>query len=68
MGEEDIMLDMEALTKYNGKGRCKNIILRRDREEMYRKRLRDWARDRDWSVEFDHEFGTGYIIEVQRLT
>ena len=70
MGEEDIMwmLDMEALSKYNGKGRCKNIILRLDREDMYRQWLRDWARYRDWSVANDHDFSTGCMIEVQRKT
>ena len=70
MIEEDIkwMPDMEALTKYNGKGTCKSIILRVDREDMYRQRLRDWAKDRNWSVAFDFECGDGYMIGVKRET
>ena len=61
MGGEDSkwMLDIEALTKYNGKGRCKNIVPRLDREDKYRQRLRDWARDRNWSVAIDIELGAG---------
>ena len=65
--EEDIkwILDMEALTKYNGKGRCKNIYLRVDWSDNYRQRLRDWAQDRDWSVAFDHRDGIGVKRETE---
>ena len=64
------ILDMEALTKYNGKGRCKSIALRVDREDMYRhrRRLRAWAQDRNWSVATDFECGPGYMIGAQRET
>ena len=63
------ILDMEALTKYNGKGRCENIVLLLDREDMNRRqRLRDWAQDRNWSVATDFECGPGYMIGAQRET
>ena len=72
LGGEDSkwMLDMEALTKYNGKGTCKGICLRADREDMYmyRQRLQAWAQDRNWSVKIDIEFGTEYMIGVERET
>ena len=61
------ILDIEALTKYNGKGRCKNIILWGTgigRDVKYRQWLRDWAQDRDWIVVNDDEWG----IRVKRKT
>ena len=48
-------LDMEALTKYNGRGRCKSIILLARKADKYRQWLQDWAQDRDWSVSNDGE-------------
>ena len=48
-------LDTEALTKYNGKGSCKSIILWARKADKYRQWLRDWAQDRDWSVANDGE-------------
>ena len=63
--EEDFkwMLDREALTKYNGKGRCRNIILCGGRyKQWYRQWLRDWAQDKDWSVGYDDWRG----MEVHR--
>lgn len=57
-------LDMEALNKYNGKGRCRCIILWVGREDKYRQWLRDWAQGRDWSVINDGVC----MIRVQRKT
>ena len=58
--EKDIrsMLDTKALTKYNGKGRCKIIILRvLGRIDKYRQLMRDWAQAKDWSVYNDDDWG-----------
>ena len=61
MKEENIkwMLDTEALTRYNGKGRCKNIILEVGPVDKYRQWLLDWAQDRDWSVNNDGDWALG---------
>ena len=68
--EKDIrsMLDTKALTKYNGKGRCKNIILRVGQVDKYRQWLRDWAKARDWTVYIEDESGMGVGIKWKTET
>ena len=57
------MLDTKVLTKYNGKGRCRSIILQKGRyNQQHRQWLRDWAQDKDWSVGYDDWRG----MEVHR--
>ena len=51
-GEEDTEWRL-ALTKYNGKGKCSRIYLMAGQGDKYKKWLRDWAADRDWSVTFE---------------
>ena len=58
----ELTLDIEALTKYSGQGRCWEVRLDRPVKEMemdtaasYREELRTWARVRNWKVPMDKD-------------
>ena len=58
----EVSLDTGALTQYSGRGRCRKVEVWAGRSDKYRQWLRDWARDRDWSVTKDDEI----LLTVER--
>ena len=47
-GRGDMTLDIKALTKYSGRGKCRHIQYY---EYNYRKKLITWARNKKWKIE-----------------
>ena len=50
---DKVILDIEELTKYNGKGHCSAIGVGRRTRKRHGDRLRRWAADNWWSVTWD---------------
>merc|ERR1712110_746168 len=53
---ENITLDIEQLTKYDG-GRCRVLRVRGVTRTRHRDRLRRWTADMGWTVTRDSEWG-----------
>ena len=53
-GDEDIV-DMEELSKYDGRGRCGSVLLRCGREERHVQVVREWARRIGWRTEYTED-------------
>ena len=52
---EEMTLDITALTQYSGQGRC-NYIEYRDDNATYREGLRTWAKSKNWNTKNDRCF------------
>ena len=53
---DDVMLETETLTQYDGRAKCAMVVVKcyRDRSTAsLRSRLKDWVRDVGWSIESD---------------
>ena len=51
---DNITLDIEELTKYDGRGRCWRLEVGRDTRTRHGDRLRSWAADKGWRVTEDN--------------
>ena len=51
---DEVTLDIEALVKYSGRGKCKIVTCVGDTAKRYREILRSWAQSRNWAVEVQH--------------
>ena len=47
---QNVTLDMEELTQYNGQGCCSELQVRGDMRTRYGERLRRWVADKGWTV------------------
>ena len=54
--DDNITLDIEQLTKYDGQGRCRVLAATMTR---HGDRLRRWAANKGWTVTRDHVWGLG---------
>ena len=52
---EDVTMDIEELTQYDGQGGCSVLWMEGDTRTMYRVRLRRWATDKGWTVTRDDD-------------
>ena len=52
---EDVTLDIEELTQYDGQGRCRWLVVVGDTRA--RDRLRRWAADKGWTLTRDNVWG-----------
>ena len=53
---EDVTLDIEEFTKYDGQGHCSEIIVAGEEiRSRHEERLRRWAADVGWTVTYDDE-------------
>ena len=50
---DEVSLDMETLSEYNGHGVCREVSLWMDIAARYKEDLRKWAGDRNWRVTED---------------
>ena len=50
---ENVTLDPELLSAYDGQGHCTELKLEDDTRDKYEERLREWAGDRGWRVTQD---------------
>ena len=50
---ENVTLDIEELTQYDGQGRCNELVVWGHTRIRYRDRLRGWAADKGWRVAGD---------------
>ena len=64
----DVVLDIRALSEYNGQGKCRQLQAGGKyygkRAVRYRKELTSWARSRDWEMTIN-EFTILVITAVQ---
>ena len=49
----DVSLDIRALTRYSGQGRCQNLMIW-DSGDRYLEEVRSWAQRRDWDITHDN--------------
>ena len=47
---QDVTLDSEQLTQYNGQGRCRELRVMGDMRTRYGEKLKRWAADKGWTV------------------
>ena len=55
-GDGDVILDIEALTKYSGQGKCSKIICYDNTATSYKDYLEIWAHSRNWQVTWDYYY------------
>merc|ERR1711971_1337541 len=51
----NVTLDIEALVKYSGQGRCRDVACWGDTAARYREEMISWAKSRNWAVVNDRE-------------
>ena len=51
----EMTLDIEALTEYNGQGRCKEVRAYGFVATKYKEDMRTWASNRNWRVWLEEE-------------
>ena len=57
---EDVTLDIEEFTKYDGQGHCSELIgVWVNKMPLYREWLRSWAADKGWRVTVDNDAWLG---------
>ena len=59
---DNVSLDIKALCEYQGRGRCRGLVVRGNTVSRYRARLRQWAGQAGWTVTWDNE----YWLEMER--
>ena len=61
-----ITLDMEELTKYDGRGRCSELFVKADdMRDRHGDRLSRWPSDAGWIVSMPNNVWWGSMIKVQ---
>ena len=56
----DVTLDIHSLCQYNGRGTCRELVVRGDARERYGEKLRRWGAEVEWAVTGWQ--GASYII------
>ena len=56
-------LDIRALTRYSGQGRCKNLIIW-DSGDRYLEEVRSWAQKQDWDIRHITHENDGNIVNI----
>ena len=63
---DDVIVDMEELTKYDGRGRCGAVLLRCGREERHVQVVREWARRIGWRTEYTEDRDRCLTMVIKR--
>ena len=50
-----VTLDQEALTAYDGQGRCTQLVVSMNTVSRYGERIKTWAREKRWTVTKDSD-------------
>ena len=59
----NVTLDIEALVKYSGQGKCRTVRCYGDTAARYRGEMITWAKSRNWAVVHDREG----LLSIQNL-